>query len=546
MADIDINFGANIIENITTGMYEDSRVVFREFVQNSCDSIDRAVAEGIMDKNDACVDITISPEDRKIVVCDNARGIPSLDFQRILADIANSEKTAVTDKGFRGIGRLAALAYCQELVFSSTFKGEDTISIMRCDAKEMRKLLDEHATGKKRHTALEILQSIYNFTTKKDARKKNAHFFKVEMIGVNTESDKLLDIADIQAYLSFVAPVPYHSKFTMYAPSIYKHGEEVGCPICDYKIRLNGEQLLKPYGTRFKVYKGGDDQIYNIEFKDFRTDSGELVAWAWLGLSTFRGSILKDSPMRGIRIRKENIQIGLESIMDDYMPENKGSFNFVGEIHVVSKDLIPNSQRNFFNENAMRIKFEDILRKYGKDLNAIRYKGSMINGLVKKIDEYEALAFDFNKKKIEQGFATPSVKAAMEKKIATKKDIWESANNELNNIITSTGTSLIDRAASDAARRRKEDINEAKKKRESENPILVANTKANISHGDESRPSKNKKKKDEYITAHMSSLSKSEKKVVNTIIEIIMEQVYAGNISQASADIVFEKMKEKF
>lgn len=141
MSDIEINFGANIIENITTGMYEDSRVVFREFIQNSCDSIDRAVAEGIMKKSEARVEIKISPDERKIEVSDNARGIPSADFQRILADVANSEKTAVNDKGFRGIGRLAALAYCQELVFSSSFKGEETISIMRCDAKTMRRLL---------------------------------------------------------------------------------------------------------------------------------------------------------------------------------------------------------------------------------------------------------------------------------------------------------------------------------------------------------------------------------------------------------------------
>ena len=90
MSDIEINFGANIIENITTGMYEDSRVVFREFIQNSCDSIDRAVAEGIMEKSDARVEITISPNERKIEVSDNARGIPSADFQRILADVANS------------------------------------------------------------------------------------------------------------------------------------------------------------------------------------------------------------------------------------------------------------------------------------------------------------------------------------------------------------------------------------------------------------------------------------------------------------------------
>lgn len=549
MSDIEINFGANIIENITTGMYEDSRVVFREFIQNSCDSIDRAVAEGIMKKSEARVEIKISPDERKIEVSDNARGIPSADFQRILADVANSEKTAVNDKGFRGIGRLAALAYCQELVFSSSFKGEETISIMRCDAKTMRRLLDEHATGKERYTALEILQSIYNFSTKKDARQTNSHFFKVEMIGVNSESSKLLDVDDIQNYLSFIAPVPYSPKFNMYKSIIYRHGEDVGCPISDYTIRLNGEQLLKPYGTRFSVHSAGEDQIYNIEFTDFRTETGELVAWAWLGLSTFKGSIISKSAMRGIRVRKENIQIGFESILDGYMPENKGSFYFVGEIHVASKELIPNSQRNFFNENAMRLQFEEILRSYGKDLNSIRYKGSKINTLVKKIEEYESLTFDYEKKLSEKGFATPNVKEAMEKKITDKKKDFESAKNELNNIIVNEGSSLVERAASDAARRRRDDIKEAKKKREAEastrpkSKTVSAGAKSN---GEGEQPSGKKKKKDDYITSRMSSLSKENKKIVRIIIDIIMEQVDAGSINQAVAEAIFEKMKEKF
>lgn len=550
MADIEINFGANIIENITTGMYEDSRVVFREFIQNSCDSIDRAVSEGIMDKSDACVDIRIIPEDRKIEIYDNARGIPCADFQRILADVANSEKTAINDKGFRGIGRLAALAYCQELVFSSTFKGEDTISIMRCDAKTMRRLLDEHATGKERYTALEILQSIYNFSTKIDARQTNSHYFKVEMIGINNESNKLLDIDDIQEYLSFVAPVPYSTKFSMYASTIYRHGKDVECPVNDYKIRLNGERLLKPYGTRFSVYKGGEDQIYNIEFNDFRTESGELIAWAWIGISTFKGTILKDSAMRGIRIRKENIQIGTESLLDGYMPENKGSFYFVGEMHIASKELIPNSQRNFFNENNMRLELEKKLRSYCNELNAIRYKGSKINSLVKKIDEYEALTFEFKKKQDEQGFATPSVKEAMEKKIADKKKEWIIATNELDNIIVTESTSFVDRAASDAARRRKEDIKEAKKKREAERKKLVTKDASNKNgtkkNNEGTQSTVKKKKKDDYITSHMSALNRDNKKIVRIIIDITMALVESGSMSQASADALFDKMKEKF
>ncbi len=29
-------FGANILENLTTGMYKDSKVSYREYIQNAC------------------------------------------------------------------------------------------------------------------------------------------------------------------------------------------------------------------------------------------------------------------------------------------------------------------------------------------------------------------------------------------------------------------------------------------------------------------------------------------------------------------------------
>ena len=44
-------FGANIIENLTTGMYQDSKVIYREYIQNACDQIDKAVNEGLLHKD---------------------------------------------------------------------------------------------------------------------------------------------------------------------------------------------------------------------------------------------------------------------------------------------------------------------------------------------------------------------------------------------------------------------------------------------------------------------------------------------------------------
>ena len=85
-------FGKNILENLTTGMYSDSRVMYREYVQNSCDAIDAAVNAGIIARKDTGIDIDIDSVKREIRIRDNGSGIRIEDFARVLSDIANSDK----------------------------------------------------------------------------------------------------------------------------------------------------------------------------------------------------------------------------------------------------------------------------------------------------------------------------------------------------------------------------------------------------------------------------------------------------------------------
>ena len=68
--------------------------------------------------------------------------------------------------------------------------------------------------------------------------------------------------------------------------------------------------------------------------------------------------------MRGLRLRKENIQIGSEDALQKLFKEDRGHHYFVGEVFAVSKDLIPNSQRDYFNENVTRAEFEREMRQY--------------------------------------------------------------------------------------------------------------------------------------------------------------------------------------
>ena len=136
--------GKNILDNLTTGMYSDSKVIYREYIQNACDQIDLAIDLGILSADEGCVDIFTDSRNRYISIKDNATGVRVEDFIEDVGDIANSNKEIGKNKGFRGIGRLCGLAYCKTLKFSTSYLGENKKSKMTCDAQKMRDMLVEN------------------------------------------------------------------------------------------------------------------------------------------------------------------------------------------------------------------------------------------------------------------------------------------------------------------------------------------------------------------------------------------------------------------
>lgn len=113
MAKHKTKIGKNAIETLTLSMYDDHKTIYREYIQNSADAIDNAVKSGLLEKqNDGYIEINIDIDERQIIIEDNGTGVKSEEAERILKDVAASDKNRDTDKGFRGIGRLAGLAYC--------------------------------------------------------------------------------------------------------------------------------------------------------------------------------------------------------------------------------------------------------------------------------------------------------------------------------------------------------------------------------------------------------------------------------------------------
>lgn len=426
--------GKNFLENLTVAMYENSFTVYREFVQNAADSIDKAIKKGLLDKEEASIDIAIEYNKRKISVHDNAMGIPMRDFKKKMTDVADSEKDRNTDKGFRGIGRLAGLGYCDTLVFRTSVKGEDKESIIKWDGVRLKEIVADP----RMHPSSDELIDMITDVSYIDAKKED-HFFEVVMEDVIFESDDLLDTEQVINYLQAVAPVPYANYFSFYE-RIYEYAKREGFKIDEYTVLVNGNQLFKPY--RMGLYEGSAekkkkyDEIYDIEFKKFLASDGTPVAWLWYGIAKYEKYIPMINDMRCIRLRKENIQIGDEDTLGypKYFKESRGNGYFIGELFVLDNRLIPNARRDYFNPTPALKEFEDIVHDFFYlDLYALYHYASKVRSAQKSIANFVEKEREYQEKVNNAGFIDNNEKENVKKEIEQEREKAEKAKREIEN-----------------------------------------------------------------------------------------------------------------
>lgn len=511
--------GKNILDNLTTGMYSDSKVIYREYIQNACDQIDAAIKLSVLSDGEGYIDIFIDTKKRYISIKDNATGVKAENFIEDVGDIANSNKEIGRNKGFRGIGRLCGLAYCKILKFSTSYLGENIKSIMICDAKKMRTMLVEN----KKYTLDEIWDAIIKYSTEPETESK--HYFEVEMFDINKENTELLDDTKIREYLSFVAPVPYKNTFIL-RKQIYDYADSIGYHIDEYCVRVNGSQVFKEYTTKLKEQSGVSlknyDEISRLEFKDFRDSYGNLIAWMWVGLSRFEKQIPSVNHMRGLRLRNANIQIGNDNVLQPFFKETRGNYYFVGEVFAVSSNLIPNSQRNYFNENETRVLFEDLLREYFYDvLHRLYYEANRVKNDYKKQQEYLNKVAEYQKKEKGLGFVNEEERQKLQFDIDKAKKNAEDARKRLDKLDKSDSNSPL----SEVRKRIGQKFESDKLKKKVETTTVSVDDNKKI-----------------FITSGMSKLSRNERKLVRKILSIITD-IAPKDIAEQIIDKIKEEMR---
>lgn len=342
--------GKFTLESLTSGLYVSPLDLYREYVQNAADSIDEALEQGILKKGEEKISITVSESERIIKISDNGTGVGANDIYSNLIDIGNSKKRHSNSRGFRGIGRLSGLGYCQKLKFLTSIHGEEKASCIIYDAEKLKYLLSPQVDS--RDSIDQVLSSV--LTIEEIPERINKHYFSVELYGVVPESD-LLNDSEVVPYLQQNLPVPFSRDF-VWGSMIKQKLVQMEVELAEYNVELRTDRtvidICKPYKNKILAdrIRKINDSISDINFVPFY--SGEKVtAMLWYAETNFLGTVL-DKDIKGIRIRQGNILIGDENTLRKCYKEERFNSWMVGELLVFNEDIIPNTRRDDYEKNS--------------------------------------------------------------------------------------------------------------------------------------------------------------------------------------------------
>ncbi len=344
-----VTVGKDVLELLSSAMYVDPLTIYREYVQNAADAIDDARADGVLGAEEPGeVALTIDATERSIRIRDNGSGIAADRVARVLLSIGASGKRGTSARGFRGVGRLAGLAYCRQLTFRTRAQGDAAVTEVTWDCVKLKSTLRDARESDDLPGVMERIVSLGEI----DAGNYPEHFFEVELSQVvRLRRDVLLNPQLVGAYLSQVAPVPFHPDF--------EYGERIRAHLAGHvrlgelRITLNDDKtpLTRPHRDRFPVSDTVQDRAVDLQLLSYEGDDG-ISALGWVLHHGYLGHISVKSNIGGLRLRAGNIQVGGPSLVEDVFPEPRFNGWAIGEIHVVDPRILPNARRDHFEQNT--------------------------------------------------------------------------------------------------------------------------------------------------------------------------------------------------
>ena len=194
--------GGDILGLITSGMYSNPLAIYREYLQNAADSI--ALSE---QPYKGKVEIKIDVLGKQITIRDHGPGLSYVQAKKCLIPISQSNKRRQHDRGFRGIGRLAGLAFGGTVEFLTRHNGKAPITKITWDGDVLRNGIEKK---------LPLAEIIARCVTVEriDEGEYPANFFEVQIKGIHRyAASSILNRNIVRQYIGEICPVPFGEIF---------------------------------------------------------------------------------------------------------------------------------------------------------------------------------------------------------------------------------------------------------------------------------------------------------------------------------------------
>ena len=344
--------GAGLLGLVTTGMYDNPLSIYREYIQNAADAaVGRSFPESVT------VDIKIDNIRHRIRIRDNGPGLSRAEAFECLLPIGRSKKIPGLDRGFRGVGRLAGLAFAKTVSFSTRSSENENVTRVTWHSDRMPEFTSSES---------ELEHAILGCTDVETLPGSDhpQHFFDVEIRDVARHSAELLLNRDaVRDYIGEVCPVDISSDFP-FVDKVKELFDGTYAPLT-LEVMLDGDTtpIKRPFGDKIRLSTTKEADF--TEFQEVRIPSVDdkcEAAVGWIAHSSYLGAIPREQRVRGIRVRVGNIQIGGEAVFDDLFVEERFNRWCVGEIHILDSRIVPNSRRDYFQQGPHLRNLENQLR----------------------------------------------------------------------------------------------------------------------------------------------------------------------------------------
>jgi len=358
---------ADILETLTSGLYNKIEYAVREYLQNGYDAIKEAKKLGIPEPEDGfLVKVSISANSKDLLIFDNGVGM-SLDLLKRYTSIGGGSKNRIDFTGHKGIGKLSGLRFFDKFVVRTKQAGNTKCHELVWDSGDMLSTLSQQKEVVKQIEYHEFIEK-YIAYNEYDGFDVSDHFTQIQLLDVMDDFSDHLTLEYVGNFIKRNCPVPFYESNFEYSKKL----TEFITPDMDFYDTTINDRIIYQY---YNDVHGLVEPITKI----IKYDSQDR-AKVWFSWIKDEAGNIEDSEIRGIRFREKGICVGTADIFHNHCMQRPFDAWFTGEIIVLDNNITPNSARDgFIQGHDLNKFFKSLQEQVGKELSRIADIRSEIN-----------------------------------------------------------------------------------------------------------------------------------------------------------------------